>query len=72
MQKRAMLEEIQMPPGLVVGVMNGAAFAPTLRAGEPAAAWKVQVQIEWLLLRNLLRSNYSPPLMASVGWRLSA
>jgi hypothetical protein len=29
-QQRAMLKEVQMPPGLVFRVMNRAALAPTL------------------------------------------
>ena len=45
-QQRAMLEEIQMPPSLVFRVMDRAAPAPALRAGEPAPPRKIHVQIE--------------------------
>jgi hypothetical protein len=41
-QQRAVLEEIQMPPGLLLRVMNRAALAPALRAGEPAPPRKIQ------------------------------
>jgi len=44
-QKRAVLEEIEMPPSVVAGVVNRATFAPALSAGEPAAARKIHVQI---------------------------
>ena len=42
-QQRAVLEEIQMPPGLLLRVMDRAALAPALRAGEPAPPRKIHV-----------------------------
>jgi Protein of unknown function (DUF1236) len=42
-QQRAVLEEIQMPPGLVFRVVDRAALAPALRAGEPTPPRKIHV-----------------------------
>ena len=56
-QKRAMLKEIQMPPRLVLRVVDRASFAPASRTGEPAPAREIHVQIEPTILRveNSLR-----------------
>ena len=59
-QQRAMLEEIQMPPSLVFRVMNRAAIAPALRAGEPAPPQKIHVQIEPTVRRVERAARYHP------------
>ena len=47
-QERLVLEEIQMPPRLVVGVMHRAPIPPTagLRAGEPGTARVAHMKIQ--------------------------
>ena len=55
-----MLEEIQMPPSLVFRVMNRAAIAPALRAGEPAPPRKIHVQIEPTVRRVERAARHHP------------
>ena len=59
-QQGAMLEEIEMPPGLVIRIVNRAAFAPALRASESAAARKIHVQIEPTILRVEFAARHRP------------
>src|SRR5208283_4235846 len=59
-QQRAMLEEIQMPPGLVFRVVDRAAVAPALRAGEPAPTRKIHVQIKPTFLDRKRAARHRP------------
>ena len=56
----AMLEEIQMPPRIVLRVVNRAAFPPAIRAGEPAPARKIHIQIESTVLDVELAARHRP------------
>ena len=49
-----------MPPSLVFRVMNRAAIAPALRAGEPAPPRKIHVQIEPTVRRVERAARYHP------------
>jgi hypothetical protein len=55
-----MLEEIQMPPGLVFRVVDRAALAPTLRTGEPAPPRKIYVQIKPAVRRIEHATRHQP------------
>ncbi len=59
-QERAVLEEVQMPPGLLLRVVNRATLAAALGAGEPAPARKIHVQIE-LTIRDRKRAPRHRP-----------
>ena len=59
-QQRAMLEEVQMPPRLVLRVVDRAALASAFRAGEPAPARKIHVQIELAILDRKLAARHLP------------
>jgi hypothetical protein len=57
---RAMLEEIQMPPRIVLRVVNRASVTPASRSSEPAPAWKIHVQIKPTVLRVELAARHRP------------
>src|SRR5208337_4403061 len=59
-QERAVLEEVQMPPRLVLRVVNRATLAAALRAGEPAPTRKIHVQIEPTILDRKLAARHHP------------
>ncbi len=66
-QQRAVLEEIQMPPRLVLRVVNRAALASAIRAGEPAPARKIHVQIEPTILDRKLAARHRPRRLQPKG-----
>src|SRR5208283_4121154 len=65
--ERAMLEEVQMPPRLVLRVVNRTTLASALRAGEPAPTRKIHVQIEPTILDRKLGSRHHPRRLQPKG-----
>src|SRR5271165_2037046 len=55
-----MLEEVQMPPRLVLRVVNRATLASALSAGEPVPTRKIHVQIELTILERKLAARHYP------------
>src|SRR5271166_4149215 len=66
-QQRAMLEEVQMPPRLVLRVVNRTTLASALRAGEPAPTRKIHVQIEPTILDRKLAARHHPRRLQPKG-----
>ena len=66
-QQRAMLEEVQMPPRLVLRVVNRATLASALGAGEPAPARKIHMQIEPPVLDRKLATRHRPRRLQPKG-----
>ena len=62
-QVRLVLEEVQMPPGLLLGVMHLAACRSTLRTPEPRALREVDAQIQPPPLHVKLDIHYLPRLL---------
>ncbi len=62
-----MLEEVQMPPRLVLRVVNRTTLASALSAGEPAPAWKIHVQIEPTILDRKLATRHHPRRLQPKG-----
>src|SRR5208283_2763779 len=58
--ERAVLEEVQMPPRLVLRVVNRATLAAALRAHKPAPTPKIYVQIEPTILDRKLAARHHP------------
>ena len=66
-QERAMLEEVQMPPRLVLRVVNPATLAPALRARKPAPTRKIHVQIKPAILDRKLAPRHHPRRLQPKG-----
>src|SRR5271165_3059314 len=66
-QQRAMLEEVQMPPGLVLRVVNRTTHASALSAGEPAPTRKIYVQIEPTIFDRKLAARHHPRRLQPKG-----
>src|SRR5208337_1895984 len=66
-QQRAMLEEVQMPPRLVLRVVNCTTLASALSAGEPAPTRKIHVQIEPTILDRKLATRHRPRRLQPKG-----
>ena len=62
-QVRLMLEEVQMPPGLLLGVVHLAPLPTALRAREPRPLRKVDSQIQPALLGVELDIHHPPRLL---------
>jgi hypothetical protein len=62
-----MLEEVQMPPPLVLCVVNRATPASALGAGGPAPARKIHMQIEPTILDRKLAARHRPRRMQPKG-----
>ena len=60
MQDGLVLEEVQMPPRPLLGVVDLAPWVPALRAGEAAAAREVEPQVELLIVLAELDSGDCP------------
>ena len=62
-----MLEEVQMPPGLLLRIVNRATLVAALGAGEPAPARKIHVQIELTILDRKLAPRHHPRQLQPKG-----
>lgn len=60
MQVRLMLEEVQMPPGPLLGVVRRAACLPAVRTGEAPALGEVDIQVQPLLAHAELAVLHQP------------
>ena len=67
MQQRAMLEEVQMPPRLILRVVNCTTLASALSAGEPAPTRKIHVQIELTIPNRKLAARHHPRRLQPKG-----
>jgi hypothetical protein len=54
------LEEVQVPPGLVAGVMHRTGSSVALGAGKPDALGEVQVQVQTLAIGAELGAHHPP------------
>src|SRR5690625_1578019 len=59
-QVSLVLEEVEVTPRLLRGVVRGALLLPALRAGEPSAPAEVEVEVEPLDLRIELGTLHEP------------
>src|SRR5208283_4107147 len=66
-QQRAVLEEVQMPPRLVLRVVNRATLAAALRTPKPAPTRKIHVQIEPAILDRKLAARHHPRRLQPKG-----
>src|SRR5208282_4928088 len=66
-QERAVLEEVEMPPRLVLRVVNPATLAPALRARKPAPTRKIHVQIKPAILDRKLAARHHPRRLQPKG-----
>src|SRR5271165_4275504 len=62
-----MLEEVQMPPRLVLRVVNRTTLASALSAGEPAPTRKIHVQIELTIPDRKLAARHHPRRLQPKG-----